>query len=492
MDFLRLTVRACRSTQLMPRVIKGRPRASHIRFQRRAFAEQLNAHDPAEQKVEPSAVKHNNDQGPSNVRRVQSTRADPKLPYVEIPGRKPYHPVFLRDSCTCPKCVDPSSRQKNFQTTDIPSNIKAKSIEVLPEEKCVKIKWENDIPGFGAEHVSAFSDNFLNIHTNSFNLRQDRYETTKVRLWNKESITKELEYVDFEEYMKDDKVLFRATRLLVTHGLLLVRGVPESEKSVEDLAGRFGNIRDTFYGRTWDVKSVPQAKNVAYTHQFLGLHMDLLYMTNPPGFQFLHCLKNSCEGGNSLFADSFQAAYTISPHSRRTLSDPRNAIAYHYRNAGEHYYFQHPLIEWTEGTKDHENGTTKNAIKYINYSPPFQAPHISVGDDQQNYFPGFLKALRAFAEKVENEENLFEYRLKEGECVIFNNRRVLHGRRQFDAAVGERWLKGTYVDTDVVMSRWRVLAEKYRLMNVSVRAGDKDAKRANGPNQGPDADAAAT
>jgi len=312
-----------------------------------------------------------------------------------------------------------------------------------------------------------------------------------MRLWNKESITKELEYVDFEEYMKDDKVLFRAAKFLVTHGLLLVRGVPESEKSVEDLAGRFGNIRDTFYGRTWDVKSVPEAKNVAYTHQFLGLHMDLLYMTNPPGFQFLHCLKNSCEGGNSLFADSFQAAYSVSSRSRRTLSDPRNAIAYHYRNAGEHYYFRHPLIEWTDGTKDNQNEPTE-AIKHINYSPPFQAPHISVGDDQQKYFPGFLKALRAFANTVEKEENLFEYRLKEGECVIFNNRRVLHGRRQFDAAVGERWLKGTYVDTDVVMSRWRVLAEKYRLMNVSARAGDKDAKKVNTPNQGPDADAAAT
>jgi len=52
--------------------------------------------------------------------------------------------------------------------------------------------------------------------------------------------------------------------------------------------------------------------------------------------------------------------------------------------------------------------------------------------------------------------------MQEGDCVIFNNRRVLHGRREFDAKEGERWLKGTYVDTDVFMSRWRVLHEKYK------------------------------
>lgn len=42
----------------------------------------------------------------------------------------------------------------------------------------------------------------------------------------------------------------------------------------------------------------------------------------------------------------------------------------------------------------------------------------------------------------------FEETLKEGECVVFNNRRVLHARRAFDTESGERWLKGTYVDWD--------------------------------------------
>lgn len=158
----------------------------------------------------------------------------------------------------------------------------------------------------------------------------------------------------------------------MSHGLLLVREVPHYENAVEDMALRIGNLRDTFYGRTWDVKSVPQAKNVAYTAQYLGLHMDLLYMSDPPGFQFLHCLQNTCEGGSSLFSDGFYAACQLSSESFFSLT--RDKIAYHYRNAGEYYYFEHPLIQIRPtGFKLASKAYIKRNLQFINYSPPFQA-----------------------------------------------------------------------------------------------------------------------
>jgi alpha-ketoglutarate-dependent taurine dioxygenase len=223
---------------------------------------------------------------------------------------------------------------------------------------------------------------------------------------------------------------------------------------------RIGNLRDTFYGRTWDVKSVPEAKNVAYTAQYLGLHMDLLYMADPPGFQFLHCLQNSCEGGSSLFSDAFYAASRLSPDAFYNLS--RMTVAYHYRNAGEHYYFRHPIIDVPVTALETLNRHSwSERINFINYSPPFQANHVATGQAQQSSFPALLDSMRKFASLVEDEKNLYQYRLQEGECVIFNNRRVLHGRRQFDTSAGSRWLKGAYIDTDVFMSKYRVLSEKF-------------------------------
>jgi len=67
-----------------------------------------------------------------------------------------------------------------------------------------------------------------------------------------------------------------------------------------------------------------------------------------------------------------------------------------------------------------------------------------------------------FSDLISNEDNQFELRLKEGEVVIFQNRRILHGRRNFDAASGDRWLKGAYVDGDVYRSKLRVLVEIYK------------------------------
>ena len=46
--------------------------------------------------------------------------------------------------------------------------------------------------------------------------------------------------------------------------------------------------------------------------------------------------------------------------------------------------------------------------------------------------------------------------------MVFQNRRVLHARRGFDAESGDRWLKGAYVGGDAYRSKLRVLMEKFR------------------------------
>ena len=43
--------------------------------------------------------------------------------------------------------------------------------------------------------------------------------------------------------------------------------------------------------------------------------------------------------------------------------------------------------------------------------------------------------------------------------MVFDNRRVLHGRTAFDASTGHRRLLGIYVDRDVLDSRIRVLGQ---------------------------------
>lgn len=72
-------------------------------------------------------------------------------------------------------------------------------------------------------------------------------------------------WIDYAEYMASDTTLFEAVRHLTLYGLLFLRGVPETpgQDAVEGIAERIGNIKSTFYGKTWDVRSVPDSKNIA-------------------------------------------------------------------------------------------------------------------------------------------------------------------------------------------------------------------------------------
>ena len=58
---------------------------------------------------------------------------------------------------------------------------------------------------------------------------------------------------------------------------------------------------------------------------------------------------------------------------------------------------------------------------------------------------------------------MWERKLEEGDCIIFNNRRMAHGRNEFEmhdssAAAGEpsRWLMGCYSNIDDALMRYRV------------------------------------
>lgn len=53
--------------------------------------------------------------------------------------------------------------------------------------------------------------------------------------------------------------------------------------------------------------------------------------------------------------------------------------------------------------------------------------------------------------------------MKPGECVIFDNRRVLHARKAFEVGDQgkERWLRGAYIDKDPFLSKLKVLNDRY-------------------------------
>lgn len=374
------------------------------------------------------------------------------------------NPIYLRDACNCPQCVDPSTRQRNYSFVDIPLFIKP-VLEKLDDNHTYHVSWEYDVPGFDGSHISLFPASRIQ------QLVKDRYSGTQHprthdsasrQLWDNAAFMKRGCWVEYEEYMNDTSSLRSAVSALRRDGLIFVKNVPPEASSVGKVAERIGPLRNTFYGETWDVRSVTDAKNVAYTSKYLGFHMDLLYMDSPPEFQLLHCIHNSCAGGESRFVDTYKAARILheqAPDMARALRQKK--VTYTYDNDGHYYTNSHRIFNAETGrpiwvTSDVNIPGRRKDLGNINWSPEFMdVPGIEGMNETSTQ--RFLAAARMFAQTMEREDLVYQVKMEEGTCVIFENRRVAHARNAFEMKAGERWLRGAYLDYDTFWSKYKVL-----------------------------------
>ena len=77
---------------------------------------------------------------------------------------------------------------------------------------------------------------------------------------------------------------------------------------VERIVGRFGFIRETNYGRLFEVRVVADPDNLAFTARALEPHTDNPYRDPAPTLQLLHCIQDSGGGGATFFLDGFALA----------------------------------------------------------------------------------------------------------------------------------------------------------------------------------------
>ncbi|KAJ5307056.1 hypothetical protein N7508_006071 [Penicillium antarcticum] len=362
-----------------------------------------------------------------------------KLPYA-----------YLRDFCQCPLCKDQHSHQRPFRTNDIPKNVTPRSVKWNGTN--LVIQWANDVPGYPVHHKSEWTIETLQKPKHN---PHEVSEDTKPVPWSGSRMTQDQHWISYEDYAGRGPLFARAMCHLQTQGLIFVKDIPKSREMVEQIATGMGPLRNTFYGSTFDVRTVPNAQNVAYTNTFLGFHMDLMYMNEPPGYQLLHCLENSCNGGESLFADAFYAAETMRGDNQPAFAElSEQRLGYEYRHENSIYYNERPVFELDPRTQQ---------MRHVNYSPPFQSalPLLQSNEHDSESINKLQDALSIFTGIIEQKNSIFELKLNPGECAIFDNRRIVHARRQFDSTGGSRWLAGAYVDTDALLSCFAVAKKNF-------------------------------
>lgn len=249
---------------------------------------------------------------------------------------------------------------------------------------------------------------------------------------------------DGTDVVTDDAVLKAWLESLCTYGLGRLRHTPVDRSFLRELATRIGPIRGSNFGDVFTVEAVLDADSTANTGLNLGQHADLPTRETPPGFQFLHCVENSVAGGASRMTDGLAVVAELAanhPVEYEALCTLRWTFANRAKD-GDHRWIG-PIID---------HGSLGSPLTMRAFYPVRLAPHMDTADVPRGY-----AAMRVFSQVAHDPRFMMRSRFEPGDLVGFDNRRVLHGRDEFDAGTGTRVLVGCYIDRDDVMSRLRVL-----------------------------------
>ena len=236
---------------------------------------------------------------------------------------------------------------------------------------------------------------------------------------------------------------------LLTEGLAIVTGMPDTDAALTDTAELIGTIRPSFFGAYFDVRTHIKPTNLAYTASALELHTDVPAEELAPGIQFLHCRANSVQGGLNLFLDGTAVANDLraaDPEAFRLLAETEIP-----------FYKEHDDIDMRARQRVIEldrHGQVSGVTISQHMADIFDLPQRVL----DSYYPAFVR----FGRMLQDPKYVMRFTLRAGECITFDNHRIVHGREAYSATSGERYLRGTYTDRGELRGKYRALVSEGR------------------------------
>ena len=347
--------------------------------------------------------------------------------------------LWLRDNC--PTAHDKDSRHRMFNILEVSTGIKAKDCKINDDGKLV-IEWSE------GNHTSYFDPKWL--RENCYTLKNKQKYNSPYKLWNN-SLQKDLNSISIEhdEIISSDEGLIKWLEILHYKGIAIVKNTPIEKESAFTVLNRISHTRETFFKTPFEVINIPKPNNSAYTAHALRNHMDLPWFETPPGYQFLHCLINSAEGGDSSAVDGFAVADYLRKNEKEIFDTLVN-VPFKFKDKD---YTQESIRGYHAPAISLTKDNDYNDIR-------FSVATMDVLDCNPDLMEKVYKAHHRFGNLLHDDKFQIKFRLKPGDIFSFNNRRVLHGRTAFDPNSGHRHLQGYYIDRDEIIGRLNYL-KKY-------------------------------
>ncbi len=350
--------------------------------------------------------------------------------------RSKFHHIWLRDNCTCPECGDRSGGHRYLELGSIDPDISPAEVSVAADGS-LYIRWQGD------GHTTRYSPAWLRAHCySSESIAERRLQPV---LWDS-NLNDKIPQWDYARITIDESYRLQMFQRIADYGFAIINDVPVEEDQIEELAAVFGFIRQTHYGRIFDLISTPQQRILAQTAHAIRPHNDELFRDPIPGLFMMHCLRASdCGGGASVLVDGFKAAQNLCssnpdlfdllcqvpiPH-RRFLVDDVDDVA---------LAAKWPVIELNQ----------HGDIVAVHINERTMAPL----DVEASLIEPVYRALREMLALLYAPEACVKYRLESGQAAVLDNHRVLHARTAFQ---GNRHIRQCHVDRDEFFSRLRAL-----------------------------------
>jgi len=338
------------------------------------------------------------------------------------------HALALRDLCPCPECRHPVSGQRLFESANVLPVTAVRAV-TASDGGVLVLDWEDG-------HRSVFPGFVLSTAV------APPPAAPEPLLWDFERAGA-LQWHDLESVSTDAAALAAWLRDAAVLGFSLLRGVPCKRGAVAQVAEHFGAVRETNYGRVFEVRVTVDATNLADTSLALSPHTDNPYRRPTPTLQLLHCLSTELEGGETVLVDGFAVLEQLAeggPAQLELLAS--TPIRYAYRDASADLAADFPVVTlgpYGRPVALHVNNRSKGA-------PCGSTEEVAA------WYEAYLTLLAL----IDEQASQIVFKLGPGDLVLFDNERVLHGRTGF-AGGGMRHLQGCYADRDGLLSTLAVL-----------------------------------
>jgi len=343
-----------------------------------------------------------------------------------------FHAIWLRDNAWDDRTRAPGNGQRLITLGDIPAHTVVSQARI--EDGRVQLTFQPE------DRIIAFDGRWLveNAYDKPSS-RRPGWIGPELETWDA-ALGSNIPLADFPEVSRDRGALARWLAGVRRYGFGKLDSGPVKPEALLEVAALFGYVRETNYGRYFEVRTEVNPTNLAYTGLGLQAHTDNPYRDPVPTLQILYCLENSADGGENMVVDGFRAAERLreeDPHGFDLLTGYCTRFEY-AGSSGVRLRSRRPMIELAPDGE-------LICIRFNNRSAAAitDVPFADMGD--------YYAAYRRLGEIIDDPSMEVTFKLSPGESFIVDNTRVLHARKGYSGA-GSRWLQGCYADKDGLLS----------------------------------------